>query len=83
MFAIFSLVYILIALILLVSSSIVFYHFRRFSVGGNHQFIISIFIAGSAFLFLAGFLAFASVDWKAIYELAVNLPKSYDPIQRR
>ncbi|OHA51973.1 MAG: hypothetical protein A3A30_02450 [Candidatus Terrybacteria bacterium RIFCSPLOWO2_01_FULL_48_14] len=76
MFAIFSLVYILIALILLTSSSIVFYHFRRFSVGGNHKFIISIFIVGSVLLFLAGFAAFASVDWKAIYELALNLPRN-------
>ena len=72
MFAIFSLVYILIELILLASSSIVFYHFRRFSVGGNHQFIISIFIAGSAFLFLAGFAAFASIDWEATLDFIKN-----------
>ena len=76
MLAIFSLVYIFIALILLASSSIVFYHFRRFSVGGNHQFIISIFIVGSVILFLSGFLAFASVDWEAILEVGLPLVES-------
>jgi len=62
--------------LLLAGTATVFYHFHRFGVGGNHKFIISIFIVGSALLFLAGFLAFASVDWKAILEVGLPLAKS-------
>ena len=69
-------VYLIAVVILLAGTATVFYHFYKFSVGGGHRALVFVFVAGSAFLFLAGFAAFASIDWEAILEVGLPLVES-------
>ena len=69
-------VYLIAVVILLAGTATVFYHFYKFSVGGGHRALVFVFVAGSAFLLLAGFAAFASIDWEAILEVGLPLVES-------